>query len=118
MNCFQHAPVAAVGLCKNCQRGICLECLTDLGDGLACRNRCEQKVQALNTLLNRSPGVYSAAGSGYRIVGAMLLAVAAMSLLAGATDAQAKGWLNGSVLAGLAFAFFGVLFFRLARRYR
>lgn len=114
MNCFQHAPSPAVGLCKNCQRGVCPECLADLGDGLACRGRCEQKVQSLNALLHRSPGTSSTA---WRLTGGMFLLVSLLSLIAGAGSAGKQGWLNGSTLAGLAFAFFGVMFYRLGRRY-
>ena len=118
MNCFRHAPSPAVGVCKNCQRGVCPECLTDLGDGLACRGVCEAKVQSINSLLNRSPGAYSAAGSGYRIVGGLFGVFALLSLIAGIGVVSTQGWVNTSVIAGLVFAFFGVMFFRLAGRYR
>ena len=47
MRCFNHAEVRAVGLCKSCAKGICHDCLTDLGDGLACKAKCEEKVTAL-----------------------------------------------------------------------
>lgn len=118
MNCYRHAPAAAVGLCKNCQRGVCPECLTDLGDGLACRGVCEAKVQSINALLNRSPGAYSAAGAGYRIVGGLMLVVSVLSFIAGLQTVRTQGWFNLSLFAGAGFAFCGVMFFRLASRYR
>ena len=54
MDCFLHAGVAAVGACKSCGKGICHACAADLGDGLACRNRCESKVKALNFFVDRN----------------------------------------------------------------
>lgn len=60
----------------------------------------------------------SAAGAGYRISGAMMVVVAVLSLNAGVGAVREQGWMNGSLLAGLAFAFFGVLFFRLGGRNR
>jgi len=47
MRCFNHAEVRAVGLCKNCGKGICHECLVDLGNGLACKPQCEERVSIL-----------------------------------------------------------------------
>lgn len=118
MNCFRHAPAAAVGICKSCQRGVCPECLTDVGDGLACRGPCEAKVQSLNAMLNRSPLAYSTAGSGYRIVGGLMGVFAIPGLISGVGAVSTKGWLNSSLFMGLVFAIFGVMLFRLAGRYR
>lgn len=50
MRCFYHQQDEAVGICKNCLRGVCADYGVDLDDGLACRGRCETKVQARNDL--------------------------------------------------------------------
>jgi hypothetical protein len=42
MNCFNHPDVPAVGICKACQKGLCMECAIDLGHGIACRNHREE----------------------------------------------------------------------------
>jgi hypothetical protein len=47
MNCFNHPDVPAVGICKACQKGLCMECVVDLGHGIACKNHRE-KVEILN----------------------------------------------------------------------
>lgn len=44
MKCFYHPETEAVGLCKNCQRGLCPQCLTEYKHGLACKGRCEAVV--------------------------------------------------------------------------
>ena len=38
MNCFNHPDVPAIGLCKYCQKGLCKDCVVDLGYGIACEN--------------------------------------------------------------------------------
>ena len=47
MNCFNHPDVPAVGMCKACQKGLCMECAVDLGHGIACKNHREE-VEMLN----------------------------------------------------------------------
>jgi hypothetical protein len=47
MRCFYHQDKEAVGLCKSCAKGVCAECAVDLGNALACRNRCEERAQSV-----------------------------------------------------------------------
>ncbi|KAB2965253.1 MAG: hypothetical protein F9K16_02425 [Thermoanaerobaculia bacterium] len=54
MNCFYHPSVAAAGLCKSCQRGICPECAVELPRGLACRKRCEEDARLRVALEDRN----------------------------------------------------------------
>jgi len=53
MRCFNHAEDRAVGICKNCGKGICHACLTDLGHGLACSATCEERIQGLHQYNNK-----------------------------------------------------------------
>ena len=54
MRCFYHPESEAVGICKSCQKGVCPACAADLGKGLACRERCESDVTAINEVVARS----------------------------------------------------------------
>lgn len=54
MKCYYDPTQDAVGSCKSCQRGLSSAHLTDLGKGLACRNRCEDDVRALIRLIERN----------------------------------------------------------------
>jgi hypothetical protein len=54
MKCFYHAGADAVGICKNCSRGVCAACANERDDGLACRDRCETKVDAITNLVQRN----------------------------------------------------------------
>lgn len=59
MLCFNHPEKEAVGICKSCQRGLCAECATDLGHGLACKDKHEDQVNTLETIINQSAKIYA-----------------------------------------------------------
>jgi hypothetical protein len=59
MQCFYHPGVEAVGICKNCLRGICQESLTESDNALACKEKCEERVE-------RNEVVWRMAERGYR----------------------------------------------------
>ncbi|UXY17263.1 hypothetical protein N8I74_09715 [Chitiniphilus purpureus] len=59
MNCFNHPEKHAVGICKACQRGLCPDCAADLGHGLACKERHEQEVSALHSIVDQSRRIHS-----------------------------------------------------------
>lgn len=65
MKCFTHQQKDAVGICKNCNKGICAECAVDVGNGLACKNSCEESVKAINEMIDRGKGVYKKTGLSY-----------------------------------------------------
>ena len=54
MRCFYHPQAEAVGVCKNCMRGLCTGCAADVGNGLACRERCEAQVAMRNDIIARA----------------------------------------------------------------
>jgi hypothetical protein len=54
MNCYTHNDAPAIGICKHCNKGICLSCCADTGAGLACRASCVEEVEGLNRLIHRN----------------------------------------------------------------
>jgi hypothetical protein len=54
MRCFYHQDKEAVGTCKACGKGVCVECAVDLGKGLACRGLCEESARAIIQLVDRN----------------------------------------------------------------
>ena len=62
MVCFYHPDRPAIGICKHCQRGLCADCaalvpsttLRPGDDCLACKNRHEEQVRAMEQLLQRN----------------------------------------------------------------
>jgi hypothetical protein len=59
MRCFNHASVEAIGNCKACHKGLCAQCVADLGHGLACKGIHEGDVELLHSILSRSARIYS-----------------------------------------------------------
>ena len=85
MNCFYHPEKVAVGLCKSCGRGLCMECAADIHDGLACKGRCEERAIRINKIIDRNERVIVA------------------------TNTQLRRGMIFSVIVGLLFVAFGVL---------
>jgi hypothetical protein len=89
MHCYTHQAVSAVGLCKTCFKALCPECAVDVGNGLACRGECEQKVKELNQMWDRSAKIYgigshktSIPSTGVILWGLMSLAMWIVSAIA------------------------------------
>lgn len=51
MKCFRHRESEALGICKNCSKGLCSGCLVDLNNGIACKNACAVATKARHTVL-------------------------------------------------------------------
>ena len=79
MRCFYHPTTDAVAICKNCYRGLCSSCAVDVANGMACRDRCESEVQALDRLVqsnktyaSKSAGIYIRSGVIVILLGLLL----------------------------------------------
>jgi len=49
MRCFTHQDKEAVGLCKACHKGICVDCAADLGHSLACKSSCVEQAHLMDS---------------------------------------------------------------------
>lgn len=67
MNCYNHTETVALGICKHCNKGICRDCLTDLGDGLACTATCVDEVQRVNDLIKRNLNATKNSNRNYNV---------------------------------------------------
>src|SRR5262245_65433493 len=81
MRCFYHTDGVAVGICKNCGRGLCEACAVEIPDGLACLNRCERVGSELASLISRNRRLSGKGGARavYTVTGGGLLAIAITS---------------------------------------
>jgi len=57
MKCFNHPEKDAVGICKNCNKGLCKECAVEVDNGISCKGKCEEELIFLNQLMLRNKGV-------------------------------------------------------------
>jgi hypothetical protein len=116
MKCFYHAQVDAVAVCKNCGRGLCPGCAVDLGNGTACRGRCEAEVQALVELQQRSKTGYQKAASAAGRT-ALWLSLTCLAFVAAGLVAWNSG--GGMLLFfGAVFLLGAVFSYITARRFR
>jgi hypothetical protein len=65
MVCFHHHDRTAIGTCKHCQRGLCDECAAVIEDVLACKNRHEEEVMAVEQMTARTIFQSKRVGSAY-----------------------------------------------------
>ena len=54
MQCFNHNDRSAVGHCKVCGKGLCVECAADLGHSLACKDTHETMAHNINIVLKKN----------------------------------------------------------------
>jgi hypothetical protein len=85
MKCFYHPQIDAVAICKNCSKGLCMECVADVGNGVACKGKCEAEVQAVNQMIQRGIRAKNVSGYYYKRLAAIFaligLSTIAISLL-------------------------------------
>lgn len=62
MHCFMHTDRDAVGICKSCYKGLCVECAADLQHSLACRGKHEEAAERLHAMVARAQRVQTTAG--------------------------------------------------------
>ena len=82
MNCFNHQQVSAIGICKFCQKGLCMECAIDLGHGIACKNHREE-VEMLNTIQAYSKRAVQNTGRLYTQTSMVFLFLGIVAILGG-----------------------------------
>ena len=82
MNCFNHPSVPAVGICKACQKGLCMECAVDLVHGIACKNHRED-VELINDIQLYSKRAIQNTGGLYRQVSMAFLFIGIVMVLGG-----------------------------------
>ncbi len=74
MKCYRHQDRDAVGICKSCQKGLCIDCAAEVNPGLACKGECEKRAQELADIVARTVKDYPATvGVGQSVKGIGIL---------------------------------------------
>jgi hypothetical protein len=115
VRCFYHRGADAVGMCKSCGRGLCPVCAAEIANGLACRDRCEDEVRALNWIIDRNKTAYKKTSGAYLRVAAFYLIVALVFLTAGVFDWRGLAWIL--IPGGAIFIVSAFLHFSTARKF-
>src|SRR4030095_7607907 len=98
MLCFYHSSIEAVAICKNCSRGVCRDCAAEFPNSIACKNRCEAEVEAVNQLINRGKTSYQKTSSAYSRNAIIYVMFAAAFGIWGATEIGDRPMLGGVML--------------------
>lgn len=109
MRCFNHSDREAVGSCKACAKGLCSECVVDLGHGLSCRGPHEATVESYRVMLERNTKVMDSARTNGVIGPLFFIAIGLMMAVYGCMSSQ--GARSVSLPLGLAFVLFGLVGF-------
>lgn len=119
MNCFNHPDQAALGLCKSCGRGLCRDCISEVPDGLACKNRCEDRVNLINRIIDSNTKVLSAANVQIRSGAVFMIVMGALFCAFGFLPLIMFGHKSGLFLGvmGVIFLVTGLLRLRQKAKY-
>jgi hypothetical protein len=115
MRCFYHRDVEAVGNCKNCARGLCGACASEVENGLACRNRCEEEVRALNRIVARNKTAFERASATYLRTALFYVLLGVVFLAGGVMNWGGLRWFLA--LAAAIFFLSGALHYATAQKY-
>jgi hypothetical protein len=75
VKCYNHHEKEAVAICKNCHKALCEECASDVANGIACRNSCEERVLALNALQRKGENALKRSSKSFYGLAAFLFLV-------------------------------------------
>jgi hypothetical protein len=109
MNCFNHRDSVAIGLCKNCAKGVCAACVVEATNGIACSEPCRKEVSRVAALIKSAKvaSTMNHKGAGY-FMPIFLLALGCAFAVHGLYFSR-TGQPNGfGVIMGSLFAVFGV----------
>jgi hypothetical protein len=116
MKCYNHLEVDAVGLCKSCGRGLCHDCVSEVGTSISCKNRCESDVAAINEMLQRGRTAYQKTSSTMFRSGFFILLLGAVFLIIGLLTSMSSGPNYFLIVMGILFVAWGISHFVSARR--
>ena len=105
MRCYNHPSVEAVGTCKACSKGLCMECSADLGHGLACKASHIVEVENLNALITRSTRITTAHTRGKFLVPVFYGFIGLTFLGYGLVSSRASSF---SIVMGVGFLAFAL----------
>ena len=115
MKCYNHPDVDALGICKNCNKGLCKGCLTEIENGIACTSTCIEEVKLINSLISRSKKSYGTASGAYSRNGWIYIGLGIVFIIFGLTTEGLAVFLSGT---GSIFLIGGIFSFVSASKYK
>lgn len=115
MKCFYHETVDAVATCKNCCKALCRQCAVDVGNGMACRDSCEEQVRVLNATLKKGQSAIKRSRLGYCGV-AIFMILMAIVIGQDSVRSDMRGWAILGDGMSVVFLMGGVFFLVMAKK--
>jgi hypothetical protein len=116
MKCFNHKDVDAVGICKNCNRGLCHDCLIDIKYGIACKNGCADEVIAVEKLIQRN--INTSSKKYNMVTPVFLMLIGVLFIYTGWQDEKTRKFIIPSGLIMLAFGIIRLVTIQRANRWK
>jgi hypothetical protein len=108
MRCFNHSTNEASGVCRNCGRALCRDCIAIAEDAVACINHCEGRVAAIQRMIQGNPTSYQTAATQYRRAGINSIFAGLLFVAMGGGFFQFVRGDFGTYMGGI-FAILGIL---------
>ena len=106
MKCFYHHDQDAVGVCRNCLKGICPQCAVEIGEGIACRDTCEEKAKDIAKLLSTNVNAHKGLKTG-RFIGPLFAMISGVIFIG--WNWYCKDSLSFTGMLGITFFAIGVI---------
>jgi len=115
MKCFNHPDADAIGICKNCNKGLCKDCFTEVENGIACTASCIDEVKQINSIINRGRQSYKVTSGAHMRNAYMLGGIGIAFIIFGLTIKGLSVFLS---IMGLIFIFGAWLSIISAMKYK
>ena len=115
MECFNHRQVLAIGMCRHCNRGLCVECVCEVSGVLSCRGTCEQEVKDSISLVNKGKSAYSKTAK-YYMANAIFFGVLTLAMTAAAFGSDESNSKIGYTFVGALFLFMSISSWRVGQK--
>jgi hypothetical protein len=115
MKCFYHTTTNAIAICKNCGRGLCVDCAAEVENGIACKNRCESDVKAMIKVFQQSKKAFENYRNAYAVSAAWVGLVGIGFIISSFILTRLTGFL---IFMGLLFLLGAVIYYFVGRRYK
>lgn len=106
MHCYRHAPAEALGICRSCGRGVCAQCVREVGLSLACSLECEERVRRGDALIANSEASFRQARRGSVVLVIFPILLGAVLCYFGLNE---RGWFNALTAMGSILILFGIV---------
>lgn len=114
MRCYVHGNVEAVGTCRACSKGLCHECVADLGHAVSCRGNCEYTANLLHAQLVRSSVALQTQRKNRFLVPAFFIVMGLVFMLLAGDEGFG---VNLGTVMGSGFITFGIIVALIGQRY-